>query len=215
LSLPIAIRSPHILDVYDESGMCSQGVHQAWYTTRWQQQAGCGPANCAQIMWYLSQTKPSLNTLVPYDCSQKSQMLSFMKDIWAFVTPGRMGVNRLSTFTNGALAYAQSSGLTLAQHTLSIPTRSSDRPDAGAMITFIAQALKADLPVAFLNLSNGALHNLDNWHWVTLIAIDPASGCAQMIDQGRKALLDLPLWLRTTRIGGGFVVLAPESALID
>jgi hypothetical protein len=215
LTFPIAIRSPHLLNMHDETGVCSLGADQAWYPTRWQRQAGCGPTNCAQILWYLAQTRPSLKALAPYGCSQKSQMLSFMEDIWAFVTPGPMGVNRLSTFTSGALAYAQSRGLTLAPHTLDIPTRPTFRPDVRTMVAFIAQAISADLPVAFLNLSNGALHNLDNWHWVTLTAIDPAAGYAQMIDQGGKDSLDLPLWLRTTRIGGGFAVLAPQPALTD
>ena len=39
------------------------------------------------------------------------------------------------------------------------------------MINFVRLGLDQDCPVAFLNLSNGRLTNLDSWHWVTITGL--------------------------------------------
>ena len=57
-----------------------------------------------------------------------------------------------------------------------------------------------------MNLSNGAVRNLDNWHWVTLVSVNGELR-AEMYDQGRRQLIDIGLWLSTTTGGGAFVAL--------
>ena len=83
----------------------------------------------------------------------------------------------------------------------------SDRPDIATVQSFLEEAFADNSPVAFLNLCNGSLHNLDRWHWVTLVSLDKNTSSATMCDQGVKNDIDLELWLRTNTLGGGFVEL--------
>jgi hypothetical protein len=74
--------------------------------------------------------------------------------------------------------------------------------------------LDNDVPVAFLNLCNGEEKNLDKWHWVTIISIefddDKCSSAVEILDEGMVKKIDIPLWYRTTTLGGGLVSFALE-----
>ena len=101
----------------------------------------------------------------------------------------------------------QQQGTELEVRSLDIPEEIADRPAREAVRDFLLTALAADCPVAFLNLNNGKVTNLDRWHWVTLVAADPERLMVTMLDQGRRVDIDLALWLETTTLGGGFVAL--------
>ena len=77
---------------------------------------------------------------------------------------------------------------------------------------FLAQALGRDCPVAFLNFSNGALKNLDSWHWVPLISMTEGERVllCTILDEGEERVIDLDLWLDTTFLGGALVTLWPD-----
>lgn len=184
------------------------GADQEWYQQLWQRQAGCGPTNCAQLLWYLAQTRPACSALAEPDCQEADKFLGLMERVWQYVTPGKMGVNRASIFTEGAMRYGRDCGVKLQSRVLEIPARPFVRPQAGDLAAYLAAALDNDLPVAFLNLANGALNNLDSWHWVMLIAYDSLKLTATMYNQGESSQIDLRLWLRTTTLGGAFVTLA-------
>lgn len=77
------------------------------------------------------------------------------------------------------------------------------RPDYVTVSAFLTAALRADCPVAFLNLHQGKVKELDWWHWVTIIALDGRR--ATLLDSGKELEIDLVLWLETTRRRGGFV----------
>jgi hypothetical protein len=64
--------------------------------------------------------------------------------------------------------------------------------------------------VAFLNLHNACLPELDNWHWVTLTALSegPEGLTATAADNGNLITLDLSRWLKEAKRGGGFVTCA-------
>lgn len=185
--------------------------NQDWYAELWHQRAGCGPTNSANVLWYLSQTRPGLRALCPYDGGTRQGFVELMDATWHYVTPGRRGVNTTKIFTDGVMRYAGDIGVALRCDVLEIPYQVAKRPDADSMLAFIDDALRQDLPVAFLNLSNGVLDNLDSWHWVTLISADTDAGTATMLDQGNKCELDMKKWLETTVFGGGFVVVKPAT----
>ena len=69
--------------------------------------------------------------------------------------------------------------------------------------------------MAFLNYSNGALPNLDSWHWVPLIALTEGEEVllCTVLDEGEEKVIDLALWLETTLLGGALVSLFPDPAL--
>ena len=67
----------------------------------------------------------------------------------------------------------------------------------------IRAALERDRPVAFLNLCNGKVKELDWWHWVTIVALEGSA--ATILDSGREFPIDLERWLATTRKRGGVV----------
>ncbi len=183
----------------------SYGGEQAWYTEKWQRKAGCGPTVGANMIWYLARTRPELAPLWPGAGTSRADLLRLMQTTWGYITPTAMGVNKVAILREGLERYGQDRGLALRTRVLEVPPLPCPRPNYETVKSFLVDAIGADRPVAFLNLSNGALTRLDNWHWVTLIAIDPMGSAVTMMDQGRLTEIDLELWLRTTNLGGGFV----------
>ncbi|MDL2289357.1 hypothetical protein LJB83_01185 [Clostridia bacterium OttesenSCG-928-F22] len=210
-----SLSSPEVLHIQGDNRRIYFGANQTWYKDRFQRLAGCGPTTCSNILWYLSNTQKGMKNLAPYDGKQQKGFLSLMEEVWQYVTPGQMGVNNTDIFSDGAVRYAQKQGFLLHTQVLPVPLRLSKRPSVEKMAQFVTQALQKDLPVAFLNLSNGQVKNLDSWHWVTLVAFDRANCIATMYDQGLKQGIDLKLWLETTIAGGGMVVLAPQEGGMD
>jgi len=199
------IAHPQWLRITDCSGNTFQGGDQEWYPLAWQQRAGCGPTNGSNLLWYLSRV-PGCEALCRHDASQKEGFVQLMENVWPHITPGHMGVNSAQIFVDGAISYAAARGVALHVDALEVPTLPFHKPAPGDVAEFLSRHLDADLPVAFLNLSNGALKNLDNWHWVTLVALNEPRMTAVMCDAGRLIEIDLGLWLRTTTLGGAFVV---------
>ena len=73
---------------------------------------------------------------------------------------------------------------------------------------FLRSALSADTPVAWLNLHHGEVEHLDDWHWVTIIALEERSDGTLLctyLDSGRERTADFRLWFQTTKLGGGLV----------
>jgi hypothetical protein len=77
------------------------------------------------------------------------------------------------------------------------------------VVTFLAEALEKDSPVAFLNLEHGGLAELESWHWVTVISLEydleAKAAYATILDCGTEKRVNLTSWLETTKLGGGFV----------
>jgi hypothetical protein len=204
-----AIRAPELFNFTDQNGQPSYGGNQTWYATEWQRRAGCGPTVFAHLIWYMARTREKCAPLCPYAGADFDCFLRLMEDAWRYVTPGMQGVNRTGMFTDGARVYGAERNVPLMTHVWEVPLLAGKRPQLETTAEFITRFLAADLPVAFLNLSNGLLTNLDSWHWVTIVAYEPAGHIATMYDQSRSEAIDLSLWLRTTAFGGGFVALAP------
>lgn len=205
-----AVRCPELLHVRDGAAL-SFGAHQIWYPGWIQRMGGCGPTAASNLLWYLTATRPDICAgLFDGDGSRRTDMLRLMQQVWDYVTPGMRGVDKASTLADGAVRFGMDRGVVLSSRVLEIPKDPVLRPGAEAVEEFLATALIDDLPVAFLNLSNGEVRNLDNWHWVTLVSVDGALQ-AEMYDQGGRQRLNLALWLRTTTNGGAFVALEPQE----
>lgn len=208
--MSIRIASPSLLQIRNGRA-CIHGGRQTWYQSRWQRESGCGPTSCSHLLWYLSRTRPECSPLCPHDASTRDGFLRLMEEVWQFVTPTVMGLHSTRLFVKGAQRYGESHGIPLECAALDVSPIPHFRPHRDALRRFLASALERDLPVAFLNLSNGSLTNLHSWHWVTLIAFDPSSFAATMLDNGAEVSIDLGGWLQTTTLGGGFCVIAPSQ----
>ena len=197
---------PELMEIRSEDGAVYPGGDQDWFTGEWQRMAGCAPTTCAAVVRYLAETQEQYRALCDGDEGERSGFLRRMEAIWEHMTPGRMGTNSTLLYIEGAVRYAESRSVTgLGSKTLDVPEEQALRPDIERTAKFIADGLGRDLPVLFLNLCNGDLENLDSWHWVTITALEPKSGVVTAFDNGLVLELDLELWLRTSRFGGGFL----------
>jgi hypothetical protein len=196
-----------MLEVLGPDDRVYMGGSQEWYGDPWQRKAGCGPTAASNMVWYLARTRPPLTALCDIRSGSQDEFIRLMEEMFAYITPGKGGVNTTKIFTQGAARFGDARQRSLAFQVMEIPMRYDKRPKPKEAGRFILDALEADVPVAFLNLSNGALRNLDKWHWVTIFALDPESMMATICDQGRFWDIELERWLRTTVLGGGFIYL--------
>lgn len=205
-----------MLKVIDEdSRITSYGCNQEWYTTEWQRCAGCGPSVVSTILIYQSRSAgESINPL-----NTKEKCLALMEEVWQTVTPTDHGIPTVQMLHDSLLCYARSKTWSIDCNACDVPDNAADRPTLTEVIDFISNGLANDLPIAFLNRCNGDEKNLDQWHWVVLIALEytEADGSAliTILDEGVLKRIDLALWVKTTTQGGGFVyfTMSPEENL--
>ncbi len=200
LTMKHALKNIELLKVRDPLGGSTIGGSQLWYRERWPRMSGCGPTAASNIVWYYARSRPELCSLCNVGGADRARFTRLMDEMFTFVTPGLQGVNSAGIFTDGIARYGAARGVDLSTRVL----EAGRRVDENAVRDFIARALKLDAPVAFLNLSNGALENLESWHWVTIVALDERM-TASVADQGRLLDIDLGRWLKTSRLGGALV----------
>jgi len=195
--MKIMLKEPEYLNITGPGGETSTGGSQEWYEDRWHRMSGCGPVAASNLIWYMTRRGGG-----------KELYTELMREMYSYMTPGVRGVNSSGIFIDGITRYGAMAGLDLSPKVLEIPGRSANRPDVEMVISFITSALLADAPVAFLNLSNGALEVLESWHWVTIIAMDTSTRHADACDYGSVLSVDIPEWLKTSRLGGSFACFA-------
>jgi hypothetical protein len=203
----VSILSPELLSV-TAPGAVYMGGSQEWYEGAWQRRAGCGPTVASGLVWYLARSRPALAPLCDVGDAGQACFLALMRDMFRYVTPGSQGVNTAQLFSDGARRYGAARGVPLTARTFEISRRSLDK---AALRDFAAGCLRDDLPMGFLNLSNGALRNLDSWHWVLLPALETETLTAAICDQGDVKEIDMAVWMRTTLLGGALVALEAEA----
>ena len=123
--------------------------------------------------------------------------------VWEHVTPVSHGLNRPEQMAEGMASFAAARGLTLTPGLFVFPSARTKRPPYEQVEAFVRRALERDCPVAFLNLHNGRVKELDYWHWVTITALEDTT--AVILDSGSALRIDLRLWYETTKRRGGFV----------
>lgn len=191
------------------SGGPFYGCEQEWYETDWQKRSGCGPTTACNLLYYLQRAKAAKDPgLLPLT---KEFGLKRMQESWEYVTPTEMGVYSTKLFKDGLVDYARNNGLKGTCHVIDKHQAAETGDYFKTVIQFIETALVNDSPVAFLNLCNGEVNNLDKWHWVTILVLEyDAAGTmayVDIMDEGHIKKIDLKLWCKTTTLGGGFVYL--------
>ena len=206
-----SLTRPEVLTLIGPGGETYRGGDQEWYPDLWQRRAGCGPTTAAALLAYLSQTRPALAPLRPLAGGTRTGFAQYMQALWPYVTPGARGLDKPESLVLGCRSFALSRGCRLEGEILKIPRRREDRPTPAACRDFLLRALDNDCPVAFLNYSNGALPNLDSWHWVPLIALTEGEEVllCTVLDEGEEKVIDLALWLETTLLGGALAAVFP------
>ncbi len=210
---PIArIKDPSLLAFKNGDTLC-HGADQNWYKNRFQRTAGCGPTAAAVLLYYLAQRHPAAHRLCPQRVATKEEFVPLMQAVWADVTPGLLGVNRVRHFAKGVRRYGAKRGVALQTATLAVPPFYARRPHPRHLFHFIAAALEKDYPVAFLNRSNGTLKSINSWHWMPLIALHEDL-TVDVLDGCRVKTIPLLEWLKSSAMGGGLVaVTAPKGLL--
>ena len=192
--MKIMISEPELLNIITVDGEACIGGSQEWYEDSWHRKSGCGPVTASNIVWYIWRKQG----LLP-------DYFKLIRMMYDYVTPTIRGVDSSSIFTEGLSRFASENGMLLALHVLDIPKKKRERPDVDTVKEFISAALKADSPVAFLNLSNGTVSDLENWHWVTVISCDPDSMMIEFCDNGKLICISISEWLETSMLGGALV----------
>jgi len=190
------------MNVINKHGKTYAGGSQEWYSERFQRLSGCGPTAASNLIWYMTHSRAEQATA---GSNSMEKYLELQNSMFSFVTPGMGGVKDPAVFADGITRYALEHGLSITPNILKIPAKPYKRPGFEVACSFLAAALQNGSPVAFLNLSNGTLKNLENWHWVTIIAVDTDTLAATICDQGNKLGVDLSAWLKTSVLGGAFV----------
>ena len=202
--MKITLANPGMMNITGPQGETYIGGSQEWYHDRWQRISGCGPTAASNLVWYMARPKPAVPSHIN---GGADHYMELQNEMFSYVTPGMQGVNSSSIFTRGVENYGRKHDLRITSHVVEIPGKPSKQPDADELRNFVAEALQSDAPVAFLNLSNGTLSNLDKWHWVTVIAMEPDTMATDVCDQGAVLTIDLAEWLRTSILGGALIYL--------
>lgn len=205
----VSISHSELLTITDEKENQSFfGGIQDWYSTRFRRKAGCGPTCAANLLAYLAFSCSELQPLYGYSAMDLSCFAQHMEDVYPFVTPGIMGLNRVEMFSDGVVEFAKSRGILLTPHVFRVSgNMTKDRPNVSAFMEFVSAGLACDCPIGFLNLTRGKVKNLQGWHWITVTTADITADrmTADASDEGQHRNFDLRLWYLTTRMSGGLV----------
>ena len=198
----------NLIHAADPSGPEYFGCDQNWYGTEWQRMSGCGPSTASTLLLYLQRTG---RIKLPIQVNEQKDCPLLMDQVWEHVTPTPNGIYRAEQFCQGIESFAGQHGFSLQCQTMLISPAQAKRPPLESAARFIIKALEQDSPVAFLNLCNGAVPNLEEWHWLTLVALNADDDFSEVFvtvfDGDKSDIIDFGNWLKTTTEGGALVFL--------
>ncbi len=200
------LRPEHLIIADEKTDKTFLGGFQEWYANEWHRMAGCGPTCAANVLAYLAFTRPALRELYGYETMNLSDFTQHMEEVYRFVTPGNMGLNKVEMFTEGVVEFAKSRGITLAPHVFDAPgNMTRNRAPVNELAAFVKAGLESDCPIGFLNLTKGKVKNIQGWHWITITRADIDENCLITCasDEGKEICFDLRLWYLSTRMRGG------------
>ncbi len=189
------------LEVYGKKSVYFGGS-QSWYMDNWMRMSGCAPTAASNIVWYLSRTRSGLKSLSGAKDYSQEACRELMTRMFSYVEPGRGGVRKPSVFTAGLTRYAKERSFAAQSDIYYIPSHFKGRPSYAEGEHFLQEALRRDLPVAFLNYSAGDQKQIEAWHWVTIMAYRPKEAKAVISDLGIKKEISLKQWWETSFWGG-------------
>jgi len=178
------------------------GVLQHWYPLFWQRLSGCGPCCATNLLACIDK---NTNLITKDDCIQT------MRAMWKFVTPGLRGLNKAEKFAKGSNAFFEAYNLPFfCDYIICQP---KDKTSLDKTLDFIKKSLQNDQPVAFLNLSNGDIPQLERWHWVTIVSLDQSDGdnVVTIFDSDLKFDMSLNLWSKTATDVSSFACYIPKQ----
>lgn len=202
----LALTHPEWIQISGGEGCTYYGADQEWFGAFWKKQAGCGPTVASNLMLYQHRAG---RLSLPVEVKDVPTYVELMEAVWCHVTPNMRGVSTLSHFCSGVHGYLRSIGQMLSCNTLEVPRPMKHRPDVPKLAAFLEEALQADSPVAFLIRSDGAVENLEAWHWITIVSFahdaEAGSLTAEVYNNSKPSRVDLVKWLCAPGFGGGFV----------
>ena len=172
------------------------GGSQDWYSSYYKRLAGCAPVAASNITMY----EKRKNSDKKYS---KHEFIELMNDLWNYITPGIMGVDKVEKYMKGYDKYIKETNMNLTKRKIfQTKTKNIDELEK-----YLKEALEKNHPVAFLNLDNGKETNLESWHWTTIIGLEikDKNLKALISDEGYIKEIDLKLWLETTNKDGSFI----------
>jgi hypothetical protein len=196
------------IHVVNHSGQEYFGCDQNWYSSEWQQMSGCGPSTASTLLLYLQK---SGRVDFPIHGLEQKDCKLLMENVWSHITPTQDGIYLVEQFCTGIQSFASSHRFSLDCQSLEIPESIELRPELADVVGFIACGLDQDCPIAFLNLSKGAVINLEEWHWVTIVALETDEKQDQVFvtifDGDKSDKIDFKCWYQTTIDGGALIYL--------
>ncbi|SBW11497.1 conserved hypothetical protein [uncultured Eubacteriales bacterium] len=209
----ILVPQQNWLEIADENGGLHYGADQEWFSVLWRRKAGCGPTTAAEQMAYLAHTRVGMGPLCPLPVLERKPFAAYMDAVWEHVTPGFHGLNTIEKYSDGVRAFARARNVKVHLRELAVPKDADKRVPLADCVAFLRAGLEGGCPVAFLNLDNGQVENLDYWHWVLItgLILDGDKIAAVVADGGKQVEIDLGLWYATTTDRGGFVYLPSEG----
>jgi len=225
----LTLRASEYCRITDEDGGEWFGGNQYWLRgvaspSLFRAEAACGATALANILWYLLHTRADCAARYEAAFPEHRGFLRLLQTAYRYATPGPLGLTG-GMFLRGAEGLCARLGPPFPRRASILRIRPmlfrGERALQGvetAAWAFLSGALAADIPAAFLVLSDGrdTAGMLDTWHWVTVTAAwrDPLR--IEAADNGVRKTVDLSEWLRTSALGGAFVSLAdtdsPQSA---
>ncbi|MDR1778867.1 MAG: hypothetical protein LBR14_03835 [Clostridiales Family XIII bacterium] len=205
------LRNIDAFRITDEEGTVFYGGDQDWLpAAEYRCEAACGATTAANILAYHIRTKPEYRCICGALPDTKHAFVELLKDVYRYVTPGLMGTMP-DIFMRGSAIFAAEHGFTVTSRMMQIPSRLSKRPAFADAANFLEEAFEAEEPVAFLNLSNGGVKNLDSYHWVTAVSVDRAQECIRIVDNGNLLTVSLGGWLAGSTLGGALLAFTVEK----
>jgi hypothetical protein len=230
-----ALKHPEYLREVSSDGSETFGCDQRWYRTKWQQMSGCGPTTASTILIYLQR---SGRITLPVEVRERHECIALMEQVWQYVRPTARGIYLAEQFCGGIQKFAKAHEFEIACEALSIcgngkygeernilrnlllkplqqPRTVAQTDDLHTALEFIAAGLEQDTPIAFLNLASGEARDVDEWHWMTIVALmyDQETNRAEIriIDGSKTISMDFVTWFNTTSLGGSLVYLLPQA----
>lgn len=180
-------------------------ANQLWYKNRWKIQAGCGPTNASQLIWYLIKSNEEYAYLKNNSLNDKVEFMKLMDELWYYITPKLAGVHSVKIFSKGLSQFLIDNSIKLEIASLDLRKKLFKKPKFAVVEKFIIESLSNNNLVAFLTLSNGKINELYNWHWTTIFEYDSSTNEAFIIDAEREFKINIKNWYESSFLGGGLV----------
>jgi len=206
----IILQKPELLYITGENGTRPIGGNQYWYPKGdFFPKGACAATTASNILAYMLRTRPELLSRAKAAgldglAGNKAEYLEFMKKVYPYFTPSIIGVHGAG-FIKGMTRLSDEYGLSVSVERLKVPIMRSRRPGFNETAVFIRDAISAEIPVAFLVLSNGGIKNIYNWHWMTIIGLDEESRTAKILDNTMVSWAEFGTWLEKSMLGGTFL----------